>query len=109
METFPISKDDVGFLGGPGGFGHPTGIAFGTTDLDHDYPAIAVHDSAGGKISDVVESESRTQRAVFASRGASRRRLEILGLRRCYPLVPRSGRRLVAPGTGKFVPPPVGG
>ena len=44
METFPISKDGVDFLGGPGGFGHPTGIAFGTTDLDHDYPAIAVHD-----------------------------------------------------------------
>lgn len=74
METFPISKDGVDFLGGPGGFGHPTGIAFGTTDLDHDYPAIAVHDSAGGKISDVVESESRTQRAVLAGREARRRR-----------------------------------
>ena len=30
METFPISKDGVDFLGGPGGFGNPTGITFST-------------------------------------------------------------------------------
>lgn len=73
MEAFPISKDGVGFLSDPAGFGHPTGIALGPTYLDHDYSVIAVHDSAGGKISGVVESESRCQRAVLAGREARRR------------------------------------
>ena len=70
MEAFPISKDGVGFLSDPSGFGHPTRIAFGPTDLDHDYSVIAVHDSAGGKMSGVVESESRCQRAVLTGREA---------------------------------------